>query len=37
MALVTGRLDPRKGFMEGRLEVEGDVGLVLNLHRCLVA
>ena len=37
LALVTGRLDPREGFMEGRLEVEGDVGLVLQLHRCLVA
>jgi len=37
LALVTGRLDPRQGFLEGRLDVEGDVGLVLQLHRCLVA
>ncbi len=34
-ALVSGELDPRDGFMEGRFEVEGDVGLVLALHRCL--
>jgi len=34
--LVTGRLDPRRGFMEGRLDVEGDVGLILQLHRCIV-
>ena len=34
-ALLEGELDPREGFLEGRLEVEGDVGLVLALHRCL--
>ena len=32
-ALVRGDLDPRAGFLEGRLEVEGDVGLVLRLQR----
>ena len=36
-ALLNGDLDPRTGFLEGRLDVEGDVGLVLRLHRCLVA
>ncbi len=36
-ALLSGDLDPRAGFMDGRLDVEGDVGLVLRLHRCLVA
>jgi len=36
-ALLEGELDPRRGFLDGRLEVEGDVGLVLALHRCLVA
>ena len=32
-ALVGGDLDPRQGFLEGRFEVEGDVGLVLRLQR----
>jgi putative sterol carrier protein len=32
-ALVRGELDPRRGFLEGRLAVEGDVGLVLRLQR----
>lgn len=32
-ALVRGDLDPRRGFLEGRLAVEGDVGLVLRLQR----
>ena len=36
-ALLNGDLDPRAGFLEGRLTVEGDVGLVLRLHRCLVS
>lgn len=36
-ALLEGTLDPREGFLEGRFDVEGDVGLVLLLHRCLVA
>ncbi|MCB9688918.1 MAG: SCP2 sterol-binding domain-containing protein [Alphaproteobacteria bacterium] len=35
-ALVRGELDPRQGFMERRLEVEGDVGLVLRLQRTVV-
>lgn len=34
--LLQGRLDSRRGFLEGRLEVEGDVGLVLRLERALV-
>jgi putative sterol carrier protein len=36
-SLLQGTLDPRDGFLEGRFEVEGDVGLVLALHRCLIA
>lgn len=32
-ALLRGSLDPRAGFLAGQLEVEGDVGLVLVLHR----
>lgn len=32
-ALLRGELDPREGFLDGRLELEGDVGLVLRLHR----
>lgn len=35
LALLQGRLDSRRGFLEGRLEVEGDVGLVLRLERAL--
>lgn len=34
-ALLDGRLDSRRGFLEGRLDVEGDVGLVLRLERAL--
>lgn len=33
--LVDGHLDSRRGFLEGRFEVEGDVGLVLRLERAL--
>jgi len=36
LALLEGRLDSRQGFLEGRLDVEGDVGLVLRLERALV-
>jgi putative sterol carrier protein len=32
-ALIRGELDPRQGFVERRLRVEGDVGLVLRLRR----
>lgn len=35
-ALLVGELHPMKGFVEGRLTVEGDVGLVLRLHRTVV-
>lgn len=33
--LLEGRLDSRHGFLEGLLDVEGDVGLVLRLERAL--
>ena len=33
--LVDGSLDARRGFMEGRLRVEGDVGLVLDMLRAI--
>ena len=36
-ALITGALDPRQGFLSGRLEVAGDVGIVLGLHRAVRA
>ena len=36
LALVEGRMAPRDGFLEGRLDVEGDVGLILRLQRALV-
>lgn len=32
-ALILGELDPRRGFLEQRLRVEGDVGLVWRLRR----
>jgi putative sterol carrier protein len=35
-ALIRGDLDPRRGFFERRLAVEGDVGLVLRLHRSVL-
>jgi putative sterol carrier protein len=34
-ALIRGALDPRQGFMSGRLQVTGDVGIVLGLHRAV--
>ena len=33
--LVVGTLDPRVGFMDGRLVVQGDVAIVLSLRRTL--
>lgn len=33
--LLLGELDPRQGFLSGRLVVEGDVGIVLDLRRAL--
>ncbi|MEQ1569523.1 MAG: SCP2 sterol-binding domain-containing protein [Myxococcota bacterium] len=35
-ALLGGSLEPMKGFVERRLVVEGDVGLVLRLHRSVL-
>lgn len=32
-AILCGDLDPREGFLDGRLDLEGDVGLILKLHR----
>jgi putative sterol carrier protein len=32
-ALIMGELDPKRGFLENRLHVEGDVGLVWRLRR----
>lgn len=34
-ALVDGSLDPREGYLAGRLELTGDVGIVLGLRRAL--
>jgi putative sterol carrier protein len=34
-ALLMGNLHPMDGFVDGRLNVEGDVGLVLRLHRAV--
>ena len=35
--LVEGKLNPRDGFLEGRLDVQGDVGLVIRLQRLMVS
>lgn len=35
LALVEGRMSPRRGFLDGLLSVEGDVGLILRLQRAL--
>lgn len=32
-ALLRGEIDARQGFFDGRLEVEGDVGIILRLAR----
>ncbi len=37
IALVNGDMGAREGFMEGRLDVEGDVGLVWRLQKLLVS
>lgn len=34
-ALLLGTLDYRQGYLDGRLQVEGDVGLVMKLHQAL--
>jgi len=36
-ALIRGELDGRRGFMDGRLRIRGDVGLALGLERALRA
>jgi putative sterol carrier protein len=36
LSLISGNLSPRRGFMDGRIEVEGDVGLILRLQRAIV-
>ena len=33
--LLDGQLDPREGYMKGRLRVTGDVGIVLDLQRAV--
>jgi putative sterol carrier protein len=35
-ALLSGELDGRRGFLSGRLRIEGDVGLALRLQEVLV-
>lgn len=37
VALIEGELDVRKAFLEGRLNVRGDVGLIWRLQKILVA
>lgn len=32
-ALLVGDLDPRAGFLDGRLDVQGDVAIVLDLRK----
>jgi putative sterol carrier protein len=35
MALIGGGLNAREAFMQGRIRVEGDIGLVIRLGRAL--
>ncbi len=37
LALVSGDVDARRLFLSGRLEVEGDIGLVLQLQRAVAS
>jgi putative sterol carrier protein len=32
LALLNGELEPRRAFVSGRMEIEGDIGLVLRLQ-----
>lgn len=34
--LLRGELDGREGFMNGRLAIEGDIGLLLDVQQVLV-
>lgn len=34
-ALLDGALDPREGYLSGRLKLAGDVGIVLGLRRAI--
>ena len=36
-ALVAGKLEGREAFMDGRLRIRGDVGLILRLLEAVVA
>lgn len=33
--LIDGTLDPREGYLSGRLVLQGDVGIVLDLRRAM--
>ena len=35
-AILSGRLDPIRAFVEERIRVEGDVGLLLQLRDCVL-
>ena len=35
-AILTGRLDPLRAFVEERVRVQGDVGLLLQLQACVL-
>lgn len=35
--IASGRLDPRRAFLDGRLQMEGDIGLALRLQAALRA
>lgn len=37
MAIIEGRNDPRNAFFQGRLEVEGDIGLALKIQQAVMA
>ena len=37
MELITGKLDPRRAYLSGRIKLKGDIGLVLRLQSLVVS
>jgi putative sterol carrier protein len=37
LRIIKGQTDPRRSFFEGRLEVEGDIGLAMKIQKAVLA
>ena len=37
LGIIQGRTDPLRAFLDGRLEVEGDIGLAMKIQKAVVA